>query len=107
MRMLSMVATVLAAFFACCTPTRADLTPQQQAAASALVAQFSSPDFNARTQAVEKLVEMGKKLLEHHDPREVAAYLLFLDATNKSQAFTPLDLDKVIGPPAPAIAPAG
>jgi hypothetical protein len=48
-----------------------------------------------QTAAPEKLVEVGKKLLEHHDRKEVAAYLLFLDASNKSEVFAPLELDKV------------
>jgi hypothetical protein len=42
----------------------------------------------------EKLCEVGKKLLERHDKAEVAAYLLFLDASNKSEVFAPLELDK-------------
>jgi hypothetical protein len=45
----------------------------------------------------EKLVEVGKRLLETHDKKEVAAYLLFLDASNKSEIFGPLDLEKVLG----------
>ena len=58
----------------------------------------------------EKLIEAGKKLLEHHNPQDVAAYLLFLDASNKSEIFAPLKLDTVIAgtpiaatetPPAP------
>jgi hypothetical protein len=44
----------------------------------------------------EKLCEVGKKLLDKHDRREVAAYLLFLDASNKSEIFAPLELDKVL-----------
>ena len=44
----------------------------------------------------EKLVEVGKKLLEHHDRQEVAAYLLFLDATNKSEVFAGLQLDTLL-----------
>jgi hypothetical protein len=43
----------------------------------------------------EKLCEVGKKLLETHDKHEVAAYLLFLDASNKSEIFAPLELDKI------------
>jgi hypothetical protein len=35
----------------------------------------------------EKLLEAGKKLLAHHDPQDVAAYLLFLDATCKTPMF--------------------
>ena len=41
----------------------------------------------------EKLVEAGKGLLAKHDKAEVAAYLLFLDASNKSELFGPLSLD--------------
>lgn len=52
-----------------------------------------------RTAAPEKLVDVGKKLLEHHDKQEVAAYLLFLDASNKSEVFAPLELEKVFGTP--------
>jgi hypothetical protein len=51
-----------------------------------------------QTTPPEKLVEAGKKLLEKHDPSEVAAYLLFLDASNKSEIFAPLELDKRLGP---------
>lgn len=43
----------------------------------------------------EKLVAAGKKLLDGHDKPEVAAYLLFLDASNASEIFAPLELDKV------------
>jgi hypothetical protein len=51
----------------------------------------------------EKLVEAGKKLLEHFERREVAAYLLFLDASNKSEVFASLDLAVHLGaPPAAA-----
>lgn len=42
----------------------------------------------------EKLCEVGKQLLGKHDKAEVAAYLLFLDASNKSEVFAPLELDK-------------
>lgn len=45
----------------------------------------------------EKLLASGKKLLEKHDRMEVAAYLLFLDATNKSEIFASLELEKLIG----------
>ena len=56
----------------------------------------------------EKLIEAGKKLLEGFDKQEVAAYLLFLDASNKSEIFQPLDLAPIVGPaPAPAPAAAG
>jgi len=47
-----------------------------------------------QTAAPEKLVEVGKKLLEKHDKPEVAAYLSFLDASNKSEIFAPLELEK-------------
>jgi hypothetical protein len=50
----------------------------------------------------EKLVDAGKKLFAQHDKTEVAAYLLFLDASNKSEIFAPLELDKVLSPPAPS-----
>ncbi|MSP60600.1 MAG: hypothetical protein EXR72_09725 [Myxococcales bacterium] len=51
------------------------------------------------TVAKEKLCEAGQALLDggHHDRREVAAYLLFLDASNKSEGFAPLDLEGVLG----------
>ncbi len=52
----------------------------------------------------EKLQEMGKKLLENHDRAEVAAYLLFLDASNKSEVFAPLALEQHL-PPAAAPSP--
>jgi hypothetical protein len=52
----------------------------------------------------EKMVEVGKKLLESHDRQEVAAYLLFLDASNKSEVFAPLELDRVLGASAAAAA---
>ena len=56
-----------------------------------------------QTAAPEKLCEVGKKLLESaHDKREVAAYLLFLDASNKSEVFVPLELEKILTPPAAA-----
>jgi hypothetical protein len=42
----------------------------------------------------EKLLEAGKKLLGKFDRAEVAAYLLFLDASNNSQIFAPLELEK-------------
>jgi hypothetical protein len=52
-----------------------------------------------QTAAPEKLCEVGKKLLDSsHDKREVAAYLLFLDASNKSEVFVPLELEKVLAP---------
>lgn len=49
--------------------------------------------------APEKLREMGKKLLEHHDRQEVAAYLLFLDASNKSEVFAELQLEPLLATP--------
>ena len=56
-----------------------------------------------QTASPEKLCEVGKKLLgSSHDKREVAAYLLFLDVSNKSEVFAPLELDKILTPPAPA-----
>jgi hypothetical protein len=55
-----------------------------------------------QTSAPEKLVEAGKGLLANHDKPEVAAYLLFLDASNKSETFAPLELEKYL--PAPAAA---
>jgi hypothetical protein len=47
-----------------------------------------------QTAEPEKLVDGGKKLLGKHDHAEVAAYLLFLDASNKSEIFAPLELEK-------------
>jgi hypothetical protein len=47
-----------------------------------------------QTAAPEKLQEVGTKLLEKHDKAEVAAYLLFLDASNKSDVFAGLELDQ-------------
>jgi hypothetical protein len=52
-----------------------------------------------QTAAPEKLCDVAKKLLEsQHDKREVAAYLLFLDASNKSEVFVPLELEKILTP---------
>lgn len=51
-----------------------------------------------QTAEPEKLIEQGKKLLDQHDKAEVAAYLLFLDASNKSEVFTPLELEKHLQP---------
>ncbi len=48
----------------------------------------------------EKLVESAKKLLSLYDKQEVAAYLLFLDASNKSEVFKPLELDRYLEAPA-------
>ncbi len=47
-----------------------------------------------QTIAPEKLCEAGKKILGKHDKAEVAAYLLFLDASNKSEIFKPLELER-------------
>ncbi|MCU1280862.1 MAG: hypothetical protein JWM53_4408 [bacterium] len=55
-----------------------------------------------QTSAPEKLLEAGKKLFEQHDKAEVAAYLLFLDASNKSEIFAPLELEKYLLTPAAA-----
>jgi hypothetical protein len=49
-----------------------------------------------QTSPPEKLVEVGKKLFEKYDSREVAAYLLFLDASNKTEIFAPLGLDSLL-----------
>lgn len=49
-----------------------------------------------QTSPPEKLVEVAKVLLTKHDKREVAAYLLFLDASNKSEIFKDLGLDKIL-----------
>ena len=46
----------------------------------------------------EKLCEAAKKLLASHDKAEVAAYLLFLDASNKSEVFKPLELERHFSP---------
>jgi hypothetical protein len=50
----------------------------------------------------EKLQEAGKRLLEKHDRQEVAAYLFFLDATNKSEVFAGLELDGPLAGTAPS-----
>ncbi|MDB4969175.1 MAG: hypothetical protein JWN44_4864 [Myxococcales bacterium] len=55
-----------------------------------------------QTSPPEKLLEAGKKLFEQHDKPEVAAYLLFLDASNKSEIFAPLELEKYLSTPAAA-----
>lgn len=55
-----------------------------------------------QTTPPEKLVEAGKQLFEKHDKVEVAAYLLFLDASNKSEVFAPLELEKYLLAPAAA-----
>jgi len=41
-----------------------------------------------------KLCEAAENLLKKYDKAEVAAYLLFLDASNKSEVFAELGLDK-------------
>ena len=46
----------------------------------------------------EKLLDAARKLLEHHDKHEVAAYLAFLDASNASEIFAPLELGKILAP---------
>ena len=55
-----------------------------------------------QTSTPEKLIESAKKLFETHDKPEVAAYLLFLDASNKSEIFAPLELEKYLLAPAAA-----
>jgi hypothetical protein len=55
-----------------------------------------------QTSPPEKLLEAGKKLFEQHDKAEVAAYLLFLDASNKSEVFAPLELEKYLPTPVAA-----
>lgn len=55
-----------------------------------------------QTSEPEKLQAAAKKLFEKHDRAEVAAYLLFLDASNKSEIFAPLDLDKSLAASAAA-----
>jgi hypothetical protein len=55
-----------------------------------------------QTSPPEKLLEAGKKLFDKHDKAEVAAYLLFLDASNKSEIFAPLELEKYLSAPAAA-----
>lgn len=47
----------------------------------------------------EKLVEAAKLLLAHpkFDRRDVAVYLLFLDATNETSRFSKLELEQVLG----------
>lgn len=44
----------------------------------------------------DKLVESAKKLLALYDKQEVATYLLFLDASNKSEVFKALELDRYL-----------
>lgn len=54
---------------------------------------LTDADFMQTTPA-EKLLEEGKRLLEKHNGSDAAAYLLFLDASNKSEIFGGLDLEK-------------
>jgi hypothetical protein len=49
-----------------------------------------------QTAEPDKLVAAAKDLLQKHDHKEVAAYLLFLDASNKSEIFAPLELEKLL-----------
>lgn len=58
-----------------------------------------------QTAKPEELVAQGKKLLETNDKPEVAAYLLFLDASNKSDIFAPLELERYLQPAPGADAP--
>lgn len=58
---------------------------------------LTDADFMSETPP-EKLLEAGRALLEHHDRQEVAAYLLFLDVSNKSEHFEPLHLLELLGP---------
>ncbi len=46
----------------------------------------------------EKLLAAGKQLLEKNDKADVAAYLLFLDTSNKSEVFASLDLERLLQP---------
>lgn len=48
----------------------------------------------------EKLIEAAKLMLAHpkFDRRDVATYLLFLDATNETARFTALELEKDLSP---------
>lgn len=64
---------------------------------------LTDADFMQQTPP-EKLLESGKKLLDKHDKQEVSAYLLFLDASNKSEIFAPLELDRHVQPAAGAAA---
>ena len=65
---------------------------------------LTDADFMKDTPA-EKLVESGRVLLGKFDPSEVAAYLLFLDASNKSEIFAGLDLAPLLGVAPAASAP--
>lgn len=57
---------------------------------------LTDADFMKDTPA-DKLVEAGRALLDKFDKQEVAAYLLFLDASNKSEVFAGLDLGAHLG----------
>ena len=56
--------------------------------------------------APEKLLNGGRNLLQHFDRQEVAVYLLFLDATNKTGHFAPLGLEPLLSPAGSASPPA-
>jgi hypothetical protein len=58
---------------------------------------LTDADFMTQTPP-EKLLASAKQLLDKHDKAEVAAYLLFLDASNKSEVFAALELDKHLQP---------
>lgn len=58
---------------------------------------LTDADFMQQTPP-EKLLASAKKLLDGHDKAEVAAYLLFLDASNKSEVFAGLELDQHLQP---------
>jgi hypothetical protein len=60
---------------------------------------LTDADFMQQTPP-EKLLEAGKKLLGKYDKAEVAAYLSFLDASNKSEIFAPLELEANLKPAA-------
>ena len=62
---------------------------------------LTDADFLKDTPA-DKLIAAGKLLFEKHDRHEVAAYLSFLDASNNSEIFAPLELDKILTPLAAA-----
>jgi hypothetical protein len=54
---------------------------------------LTDADFMTQTPP-EKLIAAAKGLLEKHDKAEVSAYLMFLDASNKSEIFAPLELER-------------
>ena len=62
---------------------------------------LTDADFMTST-TPEKLVDAAKKLLLGFDKHEVAAYLLFLDASNKSEVFKPIDLERFLAAAEPA-----